>query len=963
MNNWLVSLGLLVTLLGCSKNSEPTNPNKIKRDLSPAETAYLETRSPNEPVAVLIYSQGQLERKTLLASEVLTEQTAELDQRSDAVFALDFPVSAENIQDDFSGKAEFNLVDWKNEAPLADGRGVSIAVVDDGVSLKRAGLITTTTGAPKISRFINTNPRWNLRTTPAALPLTLELSACGIVRANDRAIKTCHDLGDAFKEGKRVTAILRQEAGRYRLALATGPVLQPLSENPESRIDLSDATAWGFDVFEDAPGSLLFSIKIPERGYPSQTSVTTGSHGEGVAGIAAGHRLGNRDLDGVAPGAQVVDVHFTDGTDATPYTIGNVLEALILGGKSAKIVNLSYSLFFEHPAAQASMGRLMEAALSNIDALFFFSAGNNGPGIGSMNRALLYPSFGIPVAAYLSGRLAQTTFGSAEPMPAVAPYSSVGPGIDGGSGALLLSPLAGMTTSTSDGGYQPFSGTSSATPALAGFAARLVSRIQQEGLAWDRAVFRESLIRSAVPLAQVPFISQGYGIPSLPRAFAAYRALLAEKTHPKLIVNGSQNIGGIVQKGIYVRNPRELLPQYVFNVSFEFPTGVTLEGRSNQLELIEISKQGEFFNAPDRLLLGHMGGSLQVTLDGNRLKASGAHIGELRLKLVSTGQIVTVPITVLVPEKDFGQLEEIRVAKGGETRIFFESKRPHASLLLQVQSSGGFCGRIGVYSPSSIRASGGVQSNTLSPRLQEIRYPLAQTGVYELVIEGRQNHRVCPSDQVLQVRTAIVSAAFTVINQSADTLLWTMDSEIDSNEIARSAAEIFLEDPVQVSELKLISVPGDSATLRTAAPLTIPTGKKARVFLEERNTSSKVSRYPYWNVKQITATDATDLDIAATDGGYGSALDDSAGPIELEWTRFEKGLAESDLPSTLGRLELWVQDAAERTQKIQLGWKDPNMSGVQRTSAPRTAEPRQWSCRIRPAGFILASASCGRVER
>ncbi len=963
MNKALLSFGLIVTLFGCSKNSDIPIPHKIQRELSPTETAYLNTRAPNEPVAVLIYSQGQIERKTVLASEVLSEQETVLDQHADAVFALDFPVSAENIQDDFSGKTEFNLVDWKNEAPLADGRGVSIAVVDDGVGLKRAGLVTTSTGAQKISRFINTNPRWNLRTTPAALPLTLELSACGIVRATDRPIKTCHDLGETFKDGKRVTAILRQEEGRYRLALATGTVLSPLSENLESRIDLTDATAWGFDVFEDAPGSLLVSIKIPERGYSSATRVTTGSHGEGVAGIAAGHRLGNRDLDGVAPGAQVVDVHFTDGTDATPYTIGNVLEALILGGKSAKIVNLSYSLFFDHPAAQVSMGRLMEAALGNLDALFFFSAGNNGPGIGSMNRALLYPSFGIPVAAYLSGRLAQTTFGSAEPMPAVAPYSSVGPGIDGGSGALLLSPLAGMTTSTSDGGYQPFSGTSSATPALAGFAARLASRIQLDGLAWDRTIFREALIRSAVPLPNVPFISQGYGIPSLPRAYAAYRALLGEKLHPSMTVNGSQNVGGVIQKGIYVRSPRELLPQYVFNIGFKFPAGVTLEGRSDQLELVEITKSGDFFYAPDRLLLGHMGGSLQVTFDSSRLRASGAYTGELRIKLVSTGQIVTVPITVLVPEKDFGQLEQIRVAKGGETRIFFESKRPHANLLIQVQSMGGFCGRIGVYSPSSIRLSSGVQTNTLSPRLQEIRYPLAQTGVYELVIEGRQNHRVCPADQVLQVRTAIVSAAFTVINQNADTLLWAIDSEIESNEVARSATEIFLEDPVQVSTLKLISVPGDSATLRTATPFTVPAGKTARIFSEERTTTAKVARYPYWNVKQVTATDAVDLDLVAVDGGYGSDLEEPQGPVDLEWTRFEKGLAEADLPSNLGRVELWLQDPTEKSQKIQLGWKDPTTSGVQRTAAPRTLEPRQWSCRIRPAGFILASASCGRVER
>jgi len=186
---------------------------------------------------------------------------------------------------------------------------------------------------------------------------------------------------------------------------------------------------------------------------------------------------------------------------------------------------------------------------------------------------------------------------------------------------------------------------------------------------------------------------------------------------------------------------------------------------------------------------------------------------------------------------------------------------------------------------------------------------------------------------------------------------------MDSNEVQRSAAEIFLEDPVQVSPLRLISLPGDSATLRTATPFTVPDGKSARIFSEERTTTAKVARYPYWNVKQVTATDAIELDFIAVDGGYGSELEDSQGPVDLEWTRFEKVLAEAELPSNVGRVELWLQDENERMQKIQLGWKDPTTSGVQRTTAPRTVEPRQWSCRIRPAGFILASASCGRVER
>ena len=158
------------------------------------------------------------------------------------------------------------------------------------------------------------------------------------------------------------------------------------------------------------------------------------------------------------------------------------------------------------------MGRLLEAYLADTDAAYFFSAGNNGPGRGSMNRGLLsflWRSGGrVPRAVAVSNHFRFT-----------GAHRWSGHLLFARSGArrcqrpFVISPLAGMAASTVDGGIQPFSGTSSATPALAGFSARLAGQIRADGLPFKRNWLRQALAESARPLDGVAFVDQGYGLP------------------------------------------------------------------------------------------------------------------------------------------------------------------------------------------------------------------------------------------------------------------------------------------------------------------------------------------------------------------------------------------------------------------------------------------------------------------
>ncbi|MGW6707644.1 S8 family peptidase [Streptomyces sp. NPDC054956] len=226
-------------------------------------------------------------------------------------------------------------------------------------------------------------------------------------------------------------------------------------------------------------------------------------HGTHVASIAAG--TGARSagaFKGVAPGAKLLNGKvLDDGGSGSDSGILAGMEWAVAQG--ADIVNLSLG------APDTAQLDPVEAAVDKLSAekgvLFAVAAGNRGrrgPGTidspGSASSAL--------------------TVGAVDDADALAPFSGTGPRVGGGVKPDVTAPGVDITAAAAPGsvidreegqnpaGYLTISGTSMATPHVAGAAALL----KQQHPAWKGAELKSALTASAKGAAYTPY-QQGTG--------------------------------------------------------------------------------------------------------------------------------------------------------------------------------------------------------------------------------------------------------------------------------------------------------------------------------------------------------------------------------------------------------------------------------------------------------------------
>lgn len=847
----LLSSVLLIAGCANNKNNNPITKHKQATALSPTEVAHVEALAKSKSQTTIdlveISPQGEIStRQVPTHTAVAVSQSL---KTQGITTALDLAVQTESVDGEtslvadesllFSAKEIFGLNEWALSNPESDGRHVTIAVVDDGVALDRPGLITTSTGRPKISRSINMGTLWHMPlretlpegcTIPAAeskersaqwtfaesTGLTAEVltdegsvafdvTECGINRELAARPTSCprwqglwlNDRPAGTPKPTSVAArLLRGVPHRIAIdvdgngVIEPSELLLPLSEDEQASgprtYRFSDGRSLAFDLVQgdrfpkiessmDMPllpclngakqPELVLTMAVPE------SSNDFGSHGEGVASVAAGYRIGGRPFDGMAPGAQLVNVSFADEYSGRSYNISTIAKALRAGGLSADIVNLSYSLYFNSPAAQVSMARVLERALGDTKALYFFSAGNNGPGRGSMNRGLIYPSLALVVGAYLDPGASQTVFGSSVPWGGVVGYSSRGPGPDGNSGPMVISPLAGMVASTADAGFRSFSGTSSATPALAGFTARLISHIRAmtHEDRFDRQALKAAILQSAEALPDVAYVDQGYGVPKLSKAWDIYQrtatapavkppeaplALAVAKQSPSLIVNGGRNHFGLVRRGIYVRGSLDRKDFYTFQItpSENLPSATFVES-------LRLHTDAPWISLPSAVLMSSGGVQFEVALNWNAIEAMAASelTTHIDIRNADTGERrAVIPVTIIAPvtnQADRGQTS-FNLSAAGLKRLFVNKPLWATHLAVKVQASNpeqALCSQIKFYNPSGVRV-GGASTFGSNAEQTDRTFEAASPGIYEITIEGRSNHTACPRQQTITVQ-------------------------------------------------------------------------------------------------------------------------------------------------------------------------------------------------------------------
>jgi subtilisin family serine protease len=625
----------------------------------------------NEANALGVNASGEviirLEGDVSALNELTLDETSEaiLDEK---IALSDSPVS---ITDGalYLAKKDFGILEFWQENPSADGRGVIVGVYDDGISPHHPGFRVTTTGARKILK---------LGSSSSFATFTLVASEAGYTGVINEERESYDGKADLNGDGK-TTQFKAQVTDKVCLDLDLD---EKFSDN-ECRGTFA-ATGEYFNLPNSA---MVLTVEFDKESAQlkiQQPEKAGDSHGEGVASVIASHHPGKPQFDGVAPGAQIVDIDISEPTHVASeneYTMGTILASLEwLAKNGAEVANISYSLFFSSVRSQDFMSKAIDALVKKYNIVLSFSGGNNGPGLGSLNRRAMYPDSVLVAGAFVSKELDERVWGVTG-LPEegrVIYYSSRGPGPLGEGGPLMIAPLSSLTHSSPDAGYGAFSGTSSASPALAGAATVLLSAIKLAGLKVDAPTIVHALRLSGKRLKAEPFVAQGYGLPQVGEALKIYRQLIAGENFNYLTIRtnkGAQD--SIPGRGLlFYTSQSSAVENARIDITGVLSNLAPLSARTDLvIPLKLIYSQG--IKGSSELWTSGATARLHVEVDlSELLQGQREGFGEIELRhAVNNSLLAIVPVTVLDDiTTNVRSRHVLRVGSQGSARIHLNSE-------------------------------------------------------------------------------------------------------------------------------------------------------------------------------------------------------------------------------------------------------------------------------------------------
>ncbi|WP_030685041.1 S8 family serine peptidase [Streptomyces globisporus] len=464
---------------------------------------------------------------------------------------------------------ETGAVDFVKEHPKADGRGVTIGILDSGVDLGHPALQTTTTGERKIVDWVTaTDPltegdaTWRAQITPVTGPVftastqswTAPAGSYQFSRFSESATKGGDPKGDINRDGDTTDVfgmLYDPAAGTVRVDtdqnndFTDNAPMKPYkdgyqvgyfgTDNPATEV--AERTPFVVEIRKDVPMDPLGGTWVGQKRDFVNIGLVESSHGTHVAGITAAHSLFGGRMNGAAPGAKIVSSRactWSGGCTNTALTEG--MTDLVVN-RGVDIVNMSIGGLPQQNDGDNVRSRLYTRLIDQYGVQLVISAGNEGPGINTIGDPGLADKV-LSVGAAVSRSTWAANYGSAvEKKYAMFPFSSRGPREDGGFTPTITAPGSAVNTIptwqpgagvaesgyTLPAGYGMLNGTSMSSPQAAGASALLISAAKQKRIALSPLTLRTALTSTAKRIPGVAAHEQGSGLMDIGEAWESIK--------------------------------------------------------------------------------------------------------------------------------------------------------------------------------------------------------------------------------------------------------------------------------------------------------------------------------------------------------------------------------------------------------------------------------------------------------
>ncbi|WKX70337.1 S8 family serine peptidase [Streptomyces sp. XD-27] len=464
---------------------------------------------------------------------------------------------------------ETGAVDFVKNHPKADGRGVTIGVLDSGVDLGHPALQKTTTGERKIVDWVTaTDPivdqdgTWRPMVTTVSGPsfsyngrtYTAPAGSYGVSVFKESATTGGDAKGDLNRDGDTTDSwgVLYDAAkGTVRVDLdndgdfGDDEVMKPYRDGfqvgyfgkDDPATPVAERVPFVVEIRKDVPMDPLGGSWVGKKADFVNIGVIESEHGTHVAGITAAKGLFGGKMNGAAPGAKLVSSRactWTGGCTNVALTEG-MIDLVV--NRHVDIVNMSIGGLPALNDGNNARAELYTRLIDTYGVQLVISAGNSGPGTNTIGDPALADKV-ISVGASVSKETWAANYGSEVTKKYdMMPFSSRGPREDGGFTPTLAAPGASINTTQTwlpgspvkeagyelPPGYSMLQGTSMASPQATGATALLLSAAEQEDIDLPPAELRTALTSTAKHIPGVQAYVEGSGLIDIIGAWDAIR--------------------------------------------------------------------------------------------------------------------------------------------------------------------------------------------------------------------------------------------------------------------------------------------------------------------------------------------------------------------------------------------------------------------------------------------------------